>query len=257
MADSEIKAGPPEPTFLTLVLKTFAGFGAGAIGTLVLLVIFLLGGSILQPTLTGTEGEPLHPLFIFVFMAMVFLTSLASNLTGPLFFSFVQQDKYSRKQTAVTQIFIANVVILAILAPVYLLIFASGFDLTAFLAGIHVMVAAIASMMILEILGNLRYSLVGVYGVTFSLLFAIGINFLIYQFSQRNIVILIFSVLPVMWTFIGFISVIVEMFYAWMQRLYGVDFLAATTSFGKEYGELEEEESLKEDVGGAEFLKRK
>lgn len=253
----ETRAAPPEPTFLTLVLKTFAGFGAGAIGTIVLLVIFLLGASILQPTFTGTEGEPLHPLFIFVFMAMVFLTSLASNITGPLFFSFIQQDKYSRRQTAITQIFIVNIVILAILAPIYLLIFASGFDLTAFLAGIHVLAAAIASMMILEIIGNLRYSLVGVYGSTFSLLFAIGVVFLIYQFSGRNVVILLFSALPVIWTFMGFISVIVEMFYSWLNRLYGVDFLAATTSFGREYGEPEEEEEIKEDVSGAEFLKKK
>lgn len=257
MAQTEFRTGLPEPTFLTLVLKTFAGFGAGIVGTIVLLVIFLVGASVLQPTFAGVAGETLHPLFIFVFMAMVFLTSLVSNIVGPLLFSFVQQDKYSRTQTAITQIFIVNLVILGLLAPIYLIIFAAGLDLTAFLAGIHVMVAAIASMMILEIVGNLRYALVGVYGVIFSVLFATGVIFLIYEFAGRNLVILLFSTLPVIWMFIGFISVIVEMFYAWLHRLYGIDFLAATTSFGKEYGEPEEEEQPREDIAGAEFLKRK
>lgn len=256
MEEAEVKSGPPEPTFLTLVLKTFAGLGGGIAGSLILLVIFLLGGSILQPTFLGEGGE-LHPLFIFVFMAMVFLTSLGSNLVGPLLFSFVQQDKYSRTQTSLTQIFVANLVMLGIMAPVYLFVFTAGLDLTAILAGIHVMISAITSILILEIVGNLRYALVGVYGAILSLLFATGVIFIFYQFSDRNLVILLFSVLPVLWMFLGFISVIVEMFYAWMYRLYGVDFLASTTSFGREYGEAEEEEPVKEDVSGAEFLRRK
>lgn len=256
MEQKEFKASLPESTFLTLVLKTFAGFGAGLAGTLILLAIFLLGASILQPAFTGgVEGE-IHPLFIFVFMAMVFLTSLGSNIVGPVLFSFVQQNKYSRPTTAIYQIFIVNIVILAMMAPIYLLVFSLGLDLTAFLAGIHVMVAALASMMALEIIGNLRYALLGVYGMVFSILFATGIIFAFYQFTDRNLVILLFVTLPVLWTFIGFIGTIVEMLYSWLYRLYGSDFLASTTSFGREYGELEEEPEEKPDVTGAEFLSK-
>lgn len=253
-----MKSGPPETTFLTLVLKTFSGFAAGAVGTLILLGIFLLGASILQPTLTqAAEGET-HPLFIFVFMAMVFLTSLGSNLIGPMLFSFVQHDKYSRTTSAVYQIFIVNLVILGFMAPIYLLVFSLGLDLTAFLAGIHVMLSALSSVMILEIIGNLRYALLGVYSTIFSLLFATAMIFVFYQFTGRNLVILIFVTLPIIWTFFGFISTIVEMFYLWLYRLYGVDFLASSMKFGQDYGELEpEDKPLPEDVSGAEFLGKK
>lgn len=250
------KIGPYESNFLTLVLKTFAGLGGGIVGTVVLLIIFLLGASILQPTLTGAAGE-LHPLFIFVFIAMVFLSSLASNIVGPLLFSFIQHDKYSRPTSAIYQIFFVNLVILAIMAPVYLLVFTLGLDLTAFLAGIHVMLAALSSVMILEIVGNLKYALLGVYGSIFSILFATGLIFIFYQFTGRSLVILIFITLPVIWMFLGFISVIVEMFYFWIYRLYGMDFLAATTSFGREYGREEKEEELPPDTAGSEFLSKK
>ena len=36
---------------------------------------------------------------------------------------------------------------------------------------------------------------------------------------------------------------IVEMLYRWLYTLYGSDFLMSKTSFGKDYGEAEEEEA--------------
>lgn len=251
-----MKESPTNPTFLTLVFKTFSGFAAGVTGTLILLGIFLLGASILQPALTGTLGaEEIHPLFIFVFMAMVFLTSLGSNLVGPLLFSFVQHEKYSRVSSAIYQIFIVNLVMLAIMAPIYLLVFSLGLDLTAYLAGIHVMLSALSSVMILEIVGNVRYSLLGVYSTIFSLLFSTAMIFVFYQFTDRQLVILLFVTLPILWTFFGFISTIVEMFYFWISQLYGLDFLAVSTKFGKDFGRMEpEDRPLPPDVSGGEFL---
>lgn len=253
---SELTIGPPQPTFLTLVLKTFAGFGAGIAGTLILLVIFLTATSILQPTFSES-GETGHPLFIFVFMATVFLTSLGSNIVGSLFFSFVQHDKYLRTTTAIYQVFFVNLIIFAVLAPVYLLVATMGLDVTAFVAGLHVVLAALSSLMILEIVSNIRYAVVGVYGVVFSILFSLGIIFTFYQFSQQNLVILLFITLPVIWTSLGFISVIVEMFYRWLYTLYGMDFLMTKTEFGADYGEEEEEPEQKPDVEGSSFLKRR
>src|SRR3989338_10800708 len=119
MAGTQNEAGPPSPTFLTLVLKTFAGIGGGIAGMLILLVIFLGASTILQSAINpgfATDQTTKNPLFIFVFMAMIFLTSLGSNLLGSLFFTFVEHEKYTRTSTAMYQIFFANLVIFALMA---------------------------------------------------------------------------------------------------------------------------------------------
>lgn len=255
------QSGPPSPSFLTLVLKTFAGLGGGIVGMLILLLIFLGASTILQsawnPDLGGDVSGK-NPLFIFVFMAMIFLTSIGSNLLGSLFFTFVEHEKYSRASTAMYQIFFINLVIFAIMAPIYILLDAKGLlDMTGFLAGFHVLISALASVMILEIIGNLKYALVGVYGVIFALLLSTGTIMTIYELSQRNPTIVLFSTLPIMWTTLGFITVIVEMFYRWIYTLYGRDFLMSKTDYGMDYGESEPEETPPPpDVAGSEFLRK-
>ncbi len=255
------QAGPPSPSFLTLVLKTFAGLGGGIAGMVILLLIFLGASTILQSALNpelGLEESSKNPLFIFVFMAMIFLTSLGSNLLGSLFFTFVEHEKYSRTSTAMYQIFFVNLVAFILLAPIYLLLDSRGqLDMIGFLAGFHVSLTAVASFMILEIIGNLRYAVVGVYGVVFSLLVSTGLSMAVYEFSQRNTTVVLFAALPIMWTALGFVTVIVEMFYRWLYTLYGTDFLMSKTEYGKDYGEPEQEEAAPPpDVTGSEFLKK-
>lgn len=260
--ETEVKAGPPSPSFLTLVLKTFAGLGGGIAGMLILLLIFLGASTILQsafnPEGLGMEEASKNQLFIFVFMAMIFLTSLGANILGSLFFSFVEHEKYSRTSTAMYQIFFVNLVIFVVLAPIYLVLDSRNLlDMTGFLAGFHVLLSALASVMILEIIGNLRYAVVGVYGVVFALMISTGAMMVVYEFSGRNPTIVLFATLPVMWTMLGFVTVIVEMFYRWIWTLYGTDFLMSKTEFGKDYGEEEPEEAPPPpDVTGAEFLKK-
>lgn len=266
MSNTDVQAGPPSPSFLTLVLKTFAGLGGGICSMLILLLIFLGTSTILGPALHpesfGISGEggdvTKNQLFIFVFMAMIFLTSLGANLLGSLFFSFVEHEKYSRTSTAMYQIFFVNLVIFMILAPIYILLDSQGrMDMTGFLAGFHVLLSALASMMILEIIGNLRYALVGVYGVVFALMFSTGFTIAVYELFQRNPTIVLFAALPVMWTSVGFITVIVEMLYRWIWTLYGTDFLMSKTDFGKDYGEEEPEDvPSPPDVSGSEFMNK-
>lgn len=255
---NQTKTGPNDPTFLTLVLKTLAGLGGGISGMLILLLIFLGASTILQSAFNPELGDQAgkNPLFIFVFMAMIFLTSLGANLIGSLFFTFVDHDKYSRTSTVMYQVFFVNVVIFVLLAPIYLLLDTRGLlDLTGFLAGFHVLLSSIASVMILEILGNLRYALVGVYGIVFSMMISTGMMLVIYEFSGRNPTIVLFAALPFMWTTLGFVTVICEMLYRWLYTIYGTDFLMSGTSFGVDYGENEpEEKEPAPDVEGSTFL---
>ncbi|MBI2453723.1 hypothetical protein HYV58_00925, partial [Candidatus Peregrinibacteria bacterium] len=134
------------------------------------------------------------------------------------------------------QIFSLNIVIFIILAPIYILLNARGLlGLTGFLAEFHVLVSALASVMVLEIIGNLRYALVGVYGVIFSLISSAGFLVLLYGFSKGDPTLVLFATLPVIWTSLGFVTVIAEMLYRWLWTLYGTDFLMSKTDFGVDY----------------------
>lgn len=262
MAQNDASIGPPNPSFLTLVLKTLAGLGGGIAGMLILLVIFLSASTVLQsafnPGGLGAEGTDKNPLFIFVFMAMIFLTSLGANLIGSLFFTFVDHEKYTRASTALYQIFFINLVIFIIMAPVYILLDAQGIlDTIGILSAFQVLLSALASVMVLEVIGNLRYALIGIYGVVFAMLGATGIMMVVYEMSFRNPTVVLFAALPVMWTLLGFVTVIIEMLYRWIYTIYGTDFLMSRTSFGQDYGEPEEEEiAPPPDITGSEFLKR-
>lgn len=261
----EVEFGPRKMSFFTLVLKTFAGLSGGIAGALILLIIFLLTSSILQPVLAPAEAaaQEISPLFIFILMAMIFATSLAANLIGPLLLSYTERERYNRVATALSQIFIINVVIFAFVAPIYLTTSTARLELTAYAAGLQIILSATASALIIELIHDYRYILLTVYSTILSVLVAVAINFFIYTgFGRIGATMLLFISLPLIWSLIGFFQGAFAMFYYWLYSNYGTDFLATTTSYGADYGipdESEEDDSEpeREDTEGGSFLKNK
>lgn len=262
---TDTRVGPPASGFLSLVLKSFAGLGGGIVGMLILLVIFLGASTILNSgwntvIVDGSlpEGGGKNPLFIFVFMAMIFITSMISNILAPLFFSFVQSEKYTRRTTSMYQIFFMNLAIFVLLAPLYFLLDSRGsVSMVSFLAGFHVVLSALASMVILEIVGNIRYALVGFYGVIFATVMSTATVLTIFEFTGHNPTSVLFATLPLLWMAMGFYTSVCEMFYRWLWSLYGTDFMMSQVALGNDYGgALAEAEDAPPppDVDGADFL---
>ena len=242
---------------------TKTGFAGGVAGTLVLLLIFLLTSSILQPVLSPAEAQAqeISPLFIFILMAMIFATSLVSSLIAPLLIAYTERDRYNRVATALSQIFIMNIVIFAFVAPIYLTTSTTRLELTAYTAGLQVILSAVAGSLILELIHDYRYSLVSVYTTLLGVLVATAISFFLYTtLGPIGATLLLFAALPIIWTMIGFFQGAIAMFYFWLYQNYGTDFLATSTSYGADYGEAdasedEEDEPEKEDTEGGDFLK--
>lgn len=258
----EQEYGPRKMSFFTLVLKTFAGVAGGVSGTLVLLLIFLLTSSILQPVLSPAEeaAQEISPLFIFVLMAMIFATSIVSSLIGPLLISYTERERYTRVTTAMSQIFIMNIVIFAFVAPIYLTTSTTRLELTAYTAGLQIILSATAGALIMEIIHDYRYSLISVYTTILGILVATAISFFIYTgLGTSSTTLLLFAVLPIIWGAIGFFQGAIAMFYYWLYQNYGIDFLATSTNYGTDYGvpevDEEEEEPEHEDTEGGNFLR--
>jgi|WetSurMetagenome_2_1015567.scaffolds.fasta_scaffold395634_1 hypothetical protein len=263
---TEYAFGPRKISFLTLVLKTFAGFAGGIAGTLVLLLIFLSTSSILQPVLgqavavEAASGES-SPLFMVVLMGMVFATSIVSSLLATLLLSYTERDRYTKIATTMSQVFIINIVIFAFVLPIYLTASTARVELTAFAAFMQIILSATASAMILELIHDHRYALMAVYTTILAILAALGVNFFIY-YTTSNATIVLFAALPIIWSAIGFSQAALGMLYYWIYETWGSDFLASTASFGADYGipdtsEEEAEEELKRpDVEGGNFFKQ-
>ena len=259
---------PRQIPLATLGLRTFGGLVGGLIGTALIVVIAFLGSGVLSSAIGSDTGDgTIHPLFIFVFLAMMFIGSCAANITGALFVGLADRSKYARIPTTLTQIFAANLFILILVAPVYMVIATFGTEMLPSVAGLQVVVSAFASALILEILAAYRYALLGVYSTVMAVLFSSGIYLLFYQFSSDNPLILLFLALPVMWGGISFFGALFEWLYGWIYKMYGTDFLSSTMKYGDDVSwvseqEKEEKEEAREMARegrketGADFLNK-
>jgi len=254
--------GPRSMSFYTLVKKTFAGFFGGIAGTSVLVLIFLATSSILQPALGGVSQvspEEISPLFIVVLIGMVFATTLVSSMVGTLLLAYTERERYTRISTTMAQVFIMNIVIFAFVLPVYLMTSSTNLELTAYTAGIQVILGATASALVLELIHDSKYPILAVYNTILAILVSTAISFFLYSITG-NATILLFIALPMIWGLIGFFQAAVSIFYYWVFQTWGTDYLATATEMGTDYGiqdETEEEEEEKqEDLEGGDFLDR-
>jgi len=133
-------------------------------------------------------------------------------------------------------------------------------EMIASVAALQVVVSAFISALILEIIADYKYALLGVYSTAFSVLVSAGIYFFFYSVSSEQPIILLFLALPVIWGAIGIFSGLLGLVYEKVYRLYGIDFLSSAIKYGDDetYGEEpveeDEEEEKPKDDAGAEFL---
>ncbi|MCD6109785.1 hypothetical protein J7J83_03445 [bacterium] len=252
----------PKFTFLSLITRTIAGLGGGIAGTIVLLIIYMLSSSILQQALvqSGEEAD-VTSLFTVVIMAMVFVSLLVSNIFSPLFISFTQGERYKKVTTSLFQIFVLNIVIFVLLVPIYLFSTNIGIGFVSFTAGLQMALSVLASALVFEIISNYRYALLGVYSVIFAVLLAIVFSSIIYQ-TTGSVLALLFLALPLLWGGIGFMFGLVGMIYAWVVSVWGVDYLATTQEYAKDYGVHETTDEVEvvapepKDTEGVDFLRK-
>jgi len=260
MKPSKSDFGPRKVPLLTLGLRTLAGLGGGIVGTAVLLVAVFLGASVLS-SITSTEGA-VNPLVIFVFMAVVFLSSCLSNVVSTLLIGLTDRDKYKMLFSTIYQVFIVNLVTLVLMAPVYIIVSGFSAEMMAYVAALQILITIVASALILEILSDAKYALLGVYSVTFGLVAASAINFILYKMAGENGTILLFAALPVIWFMLGLMNGLIGMGYRFIYDSYGVDFLSKYVKYGLDTEPSSEEEeitekdalSMKQDVKGGEFF---
>lgn len=259
--------GPRRISLITFLTKTAAGISGGLMGTMILLLIFF-GASSTFTMLSQNGFSEITPIFIFLFVALVFLGSMGANLAGSLFIGLVDKEKYHRLSSAVMQIFVVNLLVFIILVPLYLVMGTINPNVIIFLAALQVVLTTAASFLILEIISDTTYALLGVYTSIFGSLGAILIALSIFHITHYNATILLLIVLPLLWGMFGFFSSVLEILYYFLFEFYGIDFLRSDTAYGRDV-QFEKEDNavsqedekmlLKEKMEeeGVEFLRKR
>ena len=236
------------PSFSNIFIRFLTCFAAGFLGFIILGIVILASWGIVGETLTATSSpqnefginistKPSHPLFLSIITLAIFLGTLVSSLFY-VFLTTLVEEKYDFRSTALTHVFFANLWVLFLILPVYLVMNSFLGPDGAKTAGLlHGIIMAVFSFFVLEILNNKKYLLVNLYGLIVGfILFAICATLIL---ISQNRTILVFLSFPLLFGFLGAGNSLMEIFYSWLYQIYGVDFLNSEKGF---YGDYEKEE---------------
>ncbi len=91
-------------TFILFLFRLLSGLTGGVAGTLALFVVYFVLVSLVPQ---GGSSS----LSAFVMVLMAFVGTLVANTGVAVMVSFLDQDKYSRRKTTITQVFLFNLIL--------------------------------------------------------------------------------------------------------------------------------------------------
>lgn len=233
--------GPRSISNYHVITKTVAGLFGGIAGTIVMVITLLLASNLFKNGNADVATEltknasaiSKSEINIFILMAGAFLSSLSGNIMAFLGFSLFDHEKYTKVIATIVQIVIVNLLVFVFIVPAYLVISSAKLSNVSFLVGAHIILATLLCVFVSEVINNIRHVLVGFYGAMFGILMGIGAELLVALLPRSNenlIAILVLTMLPVTLATMGFFSSIFEMFYGWLYKLYGIDWLGTLVS---------------------------
>lgn len=219
-------------------LRLLSGITGGVGGMLIAFVAYFLLTFLLP------AGDEVSTLSFFAIIVMAFLATLSANTITAVMVTFMDSEKYSRRKTTITHVFVFNLILFVLTIPLYLL--AINSDLTIGVAAVHFLVSAFVSALIMEILAGYEYSLVGVYSTSFGIFVSIAIALLLIN-SQVSPLVLTLGAMPAVWFILELVGGLVELVYDNFRVIYGVDALNVETDLGGDTLVEKEDEDEDED----------
>lgn len=224
----------PEVRVSDIFFRTIAGFFGGVFGSLILMLGVLASGTIGSSYLAQVDEGTVHPLFVFLTLAVSYLALLVSSLSSLTFFYYCDRERYSFLLSTLTQVFALITLIFVVSTPLSLLIALKNFESLSIISMILIGLGAIFSLIAMESVASHRHMLLVLYSCAVAL-FNFFLFMLIFYYSMGTTTYLLLLAFPFCWASFGFWQVAFEMIYQWLYQLYGSDFLAATTRVGSDY----------------------
>jgi len=224
----------PETRVSDIFFRTIAGFFGGGFGSLVLLIGVLLSGTFASSYLAAVQEGAVHPLFVFVTLAVIYLSLLVSSLASLTFFYYCDRERYAFLLSTLSHVFAIITLIFVVSTPLSILLSLSSFESLSIVAMVLIALGAIFSVVAMEVVANHKHLLLTLYSSAVAL-FTFLLFMLIFYFSLGTTSYLLVLALPFCWASFGFWQVSFEMIYQWLYQIYGVDFLNSSTRVGSDY----------------------
>jgi len=223
-------------------LRLLSGITGGVVGMLVAFVVYFIMSTFIP------SGDEASSLSFFAIIVMAFVATLSANTITAMMVTFMDHEKYSRRKTIITQVFLFNIILFFLTIPLYLI--AIPLEITIGVAALHFLLSAYVSSLIMEILAGYEYSLVGVYSSSMGIFVSIGIALLLMN-SNVSPLVLTLGAMPAVWFILELVGGFVELIYDNFLRFYGVDALNVQTDLGGDtMVEKEPEDEEDEDEEG-------
>lgn len=223
-------------------LRLLSGIAGGVVGMLIAFVAYFIMSTFIP------AGEGVSSLSLFAIIVMAFVATLSANTLTAVMLTFMDHEKYSRRKTTITQVFLFNLVLFFMSIPFYLLAIPLG--ISSGVVALHFLLSAFVSSLIMEILAGYEYSLVGVYASSLGIFVSIALAMLLLN-AEISTLVLTLGAMPTVWFILEVVGGVVELIYDNFIRYYGVDALNIETDLGgdtmTEKEEEEQEEEEKED----------
>ncbi len=225
-------------TFTLFLLRLLSGLTGGIAGTLAAFVVYFLMLSFIP---AGGEASSLST---FTVIIMAFVGTLIANTVTALMLTFMDSQKYSRRKTTITHVFIFNLALFFFTIPLYLL--AIPLDIVIGVAALHFLLSAFVSALIMEVLAGYEYSLLGIYGVSLGIFLSIGLA-LVALATKSSALFITLAAMPIVWLILMIVNSFAELIYDNFVHYYGVDALNVKTDLGGDTEVEKDEEEETED----------
>jgi hypothetical protein len=216
-ASLEDRLGPAEVDLVSVGLGTLGGIIAGFFGGLLSFV-----ASYVFVGMTQVAGTGVYP---YLLSLVAFFSIVLTVSTYFVFMRMLFPDKYRGAGLGFGQILLFCIFSYACVTPLYIAvgIMAPEQILTVF--AIHVTLAVFGSSLVLEIVSNYRYVLLGVYGSFFGLFGSVVLT-AAYFFGAQESARAIYSLLALPVVIAGimtFVRLLFEAIYSFLYRQVGID----------------------------------
>jgi len=215
--------GPRKPTGYVFIIRLIASLAGGIIGSLSIFAIFVF-----SQVLFTAEAE--NPLSLFIIILIIFVGSLLTNLITVFMISYFDREIYSRHLTILTQAFIIQVILFLFSVPFYILIHSLplGAEHIRYVAGFHLLLSTQICALLLELLAETPYKMVGLYGISFGSFFSMITIIMVIQFNLEFL--LIFIIPPLLWVSMELFRSLADILYYYFYKFYGIDVLNTKTN---------------------------
>lgn len=225
-------------TFALFSFRLLSGLTGGVAGTLALFLVYFLLVALVPPS------DETQPLSAFIVIVMSFVATLVANTITGVMVTFLDSEKYKRRKTILTQIFIFNLILFFITIPLYLL--GIGLNFLPGIAAIHFLLSAFISALIMEVLAGTEYALIGIYSASLGIFVSLALALLVLTLGVPTQT-LLFVAMPAVWFILQISAGFTELIYDNFLRFYGVDALNVNTDLGGDNEkEMEDEEDDEE-----------